>query len=424
MTWIFLRQYRWPVAVSGLAALLLMVRPSPGMSWIGLGIVIFVWAFSADRAAARHRAAESEWRAAVRTNATNRPAYAGTSSSRPAVASADSDSSRDRARVRDEAIREAEHQLGAVRGAIDQLRRLESDAIARLTKSFTGLEAASREEGAMVRSLIESVSNGSSTGGHEVSFRRFAEETSGMLDFFVAHVLEVSKNSMGLVEILEDMARQMNTVGATVNKIGTIAKQTNVLALNAAIEAARAGQAGKGFAVVADEVRSLSKSTKHFSEQIHALVGEAQRSMGQANTIIAAIASKDMNVALNSRRRVDRTMAEMAELNTNVYRKLEQVNGIAKNVREKVSQAVTGLQFEDMVTQILAHLDQRAAAIERFLNVVRESTTNGSNGRKGNVASAMPLAELLAAAREASSDTHKQAVRQERLTTGSVELFS
>ncbi len=87
----------------------------------------------------------------------------------------------------------------------------------------------------------------------------------------------------GLVELA-------GRIGAIVDAIRTIARQTNMLALNATIEAARAGDAGKGFAVVASEVKTLAEHTSRATDEVAAQVGAIQQATRQAVEDIRRIA--------------------------------------------------------------------------------------------------------------------------------------
>lgn len=96
--------------------------------------------------------------------------------------------------------------------------------------------------------------------------------------------VEELKNSSLLVEsyfdemqsTFETFQLSLTEIKKCMNKIVSIADQTNILSLNASIEAARAGEQGKGFAVVAEEVKSLSDEIKNLAEMVDTSIGNVE----------------------------------------------------------------------------------------------------------------------------------------------------
>ncbi len=137
----------------------------------------------------------------------------------------------------------------SLRDELEQIRTLVRDAVQTLQTSFRSINGESEVQLGIVQGLIANMSDHVEEGSSGLSFATFARETDDVLHFFVQHVVEISKDSMLMVEQIDDMVAQMDHADGLLANVKTIADQTNLLALNAAIEAARAGEAGRGFAV-------------------------------------------------------------------------------------------------------------------------------------------------------------------------------
>jgi methyl-accepting chemotaxis protein len=256
-----------------------------------------------------------------------------------------------------------QNEMNNSRQEVGTVSNLVDDAVQKLNASFNGLTHNTHQQEQVLLQLIERMTqNNVGTGSSDSetqSLEEFAGEMSNIIEYFIAQVLATSQESMTMVHKIDDMAEKMGEVEALVADVRTIADQTNLLALNAAIEAARAGEAGRGFAVVADEVRKLSQNSNDFSDQISKVVDTALANIDEAKQIVGKMASKDMSVAIDSKARVDKMLSEVSSLNDFLSDKLGEASGITESITENVTLAVMSLQFEDMVTQHIRHIEKR-----------------------------------------------------------------
>ena len=304
-----------------------------------------------------------------------------------------------------------------ISGQLEQIRHLVADAVQTLNQSFHDLQRQSTHQIDIVHQLIHEMSE-PAEGEERISFTSFAEETDKVLQIFVGHVVDMSKDSMRMVERIDDMVKQMDAADALLADVKTIADQTNLLALNAAIEAARAGEAGRGFAVVADEVRKLSQRSNRFSDQIKEVLDGSRQNIARARETVAHLASKDMNFAIQSKARVEQMMIQIEKMNAEINRGLSELSGVAGRIDQAVGDAVRSLQFEDIVSQLAGHGQRGAARLKEITDEVR-----GEVAQTPMEDPASHLARLRRRLAERRTTAPATPVAQTAMDEGEIELF-
>ncbi|MBW7860816.1 MAG: hypothetical protein KJZ96_03775 [Rhodocyclaceae bacterium] len=300
----------------------------------------------------------------------------------------------------------------------DEIRRVDTilrSAIGDLLAAFGTLEAQATAQ----RELISRLTSADGDElAEDVAFKRFIDQISRTLIAFVDDSLNSSKRAIELTEQIDGVGESIKAVKSTLGDIENIAKQTNLLALNAAIEAARAGEAGRGFAVVADEVRTLSERTNLFSNEIRKVIATIDQALDSVSSSADALASNDMSQALASKDEIEQMIGVLDRISTERAHIAVQAGEISAQVERGVHEAVVGLQFQDMTSQLLALTEERLSCA---LLVVRGLSALQGNAEGG--VSAERVAALRGALESIDRQTVKKPVSQKTMEVGEIELF-
>jgi methyl-accepting chemotaxis protein len=316
---------------------------------------------------------------------------------------------------------EGELQVNGVREESERVQALLQEAIDKIIVSFGSINEQIKQQ----QQVALGIANSDSSAAGAAGFQAFVEDTSRTLDYFVENTIANSRSAVGLVERMEDIRERLADIRSILGEIESISKQTNLLALNAAIEAARAGEAGRGFAVVADEVRHLSGRTNQFSQEIRAKVASVNDSVVSAEEAINVVASKDMNFTLQAKQQVDQTMSEVQLINSRMTSGVARMGEIARHLERDVDASVTALQFQDMVTQLLSHLNRRVEALGMMHNALTDVAKRyaGSDIGRSDPRLAEELTRCARIVAEARAHAAHNPVSQTGMGSGDVELF-
>jgi methyl-accepting chemotaxis protein len=298
---------------------------------------------------------------------------------------------------------------------LSQIQSLLGDAIGKLLSSFEGMHQLIQEQ----RDAAVSVS-----GNGDASIENSLGETSETLKTLVGSIVNNSKIGMELVEKMEAVSQQVQGILQVLGEIDSISKQTNLLSLNAAIEAARAGESGRGFAVVADEVRKLSARAEHFSQQIRGNVKQVHAAIVDAEQSINQMASLDMDFALDSKNRLDAIMQRVQQSNKDMSQVIVKQSEISGKVNEVVGSAVTSLQFQDMVNQLLQHSRLRLDSMQEAWRIIGNLAQEEQSGKLASSDEANLVSQkIVEIFKNANQVSQRNPVRQEHMQSGDIDLF-
>jgi methyl-accepting chemotaxis protein len=310
-------------------------------------------------------------------------------------------------------------QFSSANADLAQVQNLLDDAIAKLMHSFEGMHGLIQSQREVAQSLSAKRAEGAEVGATD-----FLLETSETLKKLVGSIVNNSKIGMELAEKMDDIAMRVRDVLKILGEIDGISKQTNLLALNAAIEAARAGEQGRGFAVVADEVRKLSARSDQFSQEIRNSINEVYNAIEEAEGSIHEMASLDMDFALESKNNLESTLQRIQLLNQGMTEVIEKQTRIGQEVDSVAGKAVTSLQFQDMVNQLIQHSRARISGVEKAWGLFG---TWSSEALGSTSVSPDKIEQMRSEVNEVFEQTEdhgrKNPVRQGSMTTGDVELF-
>ncbi|MBU2978242.1 methyl-accepting chemotaxis protein [Alteromonas sp. C1M14] len=224
-------------------------------------------------------------------------------------------------------------------------------------------------------SMSQSKDNSATTSKFAKVGKEKIEESAREMDLISATV----GKTVTQIKQLEDRTKE---IGSIVSVIGSISDQTNLLALNAAIEAARAGESGRGFAVVADEVRNLSLRTGEATQQIEKMINEVQKetaasvlAMEETQPLVEngrTLTIETIDLLQNIEQQAAGTLHNVQEVASATLQQVEFIEKISSSMTQintMSTESIAALQLNNEVTQSLNALSQELKATVNYFKI-------------------------------------------------------
>lgn len=334
--------------------------------------------------------------------------------------------------------------MNSLKTELGQIRDLIANSIVGLNESFYGLSNDVSSQGELVQALAGRLKDSKNNSFDEqieegeigeleesnepklLSITDFNKKTSHVLEVFVEALVFNSKHSMDVVNSIDDLSNEFQSIFKFLNEIKQIADQTNLLALNAAIEAARAGEAGRGFAVVADEVRNLSLSSNRLNDEIKGCVTSAQETLTKTKDKVGQTAGEDVTQVLVNTKQVEAMMESLSALESYIDEAVEEAVITNSRISDKTSVAIRSLQFEDIVRQVVIHADEKIDTLSGFVQNFTDSLCELEECEDENKVDVLlsDMHEKLDGIKEKLvSLPNRKPARQDSMAEGEIDLF-
>ncbi len=196
---------------------------------------------------------------------------------------------------------------------------------------------------------VDKIANNTTEAANKAQATHYnAEKGKSGIDTTIIHIEQLSAKLLASEDVVNELAKDSDTIGSVLDVIRGIAEQTNLLALNAAIEAARAGEQGRGFAVVADEVRTLASRTQDSTQEIETIISSLQARTKQIVTHMADCRIQGQNSAAQA----SSAGQMLEEITTDVSKIMDMNTAIAYSIKEQSSVAAEVNQSVLMIRDV------------------------------------------------------------------------
>lgn len=231
---------------------------------------------------------------------------------------------------------------------IESSRHHMEEAISSLSSRFAGI----------VDKLGQTLNQSDGQGGasNDAAAAAVYAASQQQLQSVVSSLREAMHGKAEMMAKIQGLQAFVGELQDMADGVSRIAQQTNLLAINATIEAAHAGDRGRGFAQVAQEVRALSKMSGETGQLIASKIAAINAAIDETRLAAEATRLQEGAVMTDSEDRIQDVLNQFHGLTATLSSSAEYLRHESRGIQTEVNDALVQLQFQDRVSQILAHV--------------------------------------------------------------------
>lgn len=185
----------------------------------------------------------------------------------------------------------------------------------------------------------------------------------------------IEQSYVEMEHTFEQLQNAVKGIRQCINKIVSIADETNILAINASIEASRSGESGKGFAVVAAKVKELAEEIKTLSNEAESGIHDVETDTSNLSHSIFSSAQKlgEGTGAVNATYDSFHKITQAAEGATSVQTEISNVIEDTQNNLQNICHFFD--EIKDQYQEVVKHIN-RASSLGTTKSAMFEDIDN------------------------------------------------
>ena len=244
-------------------------------------------------------------------------------------------------------------QLGKMSEQLKQTSKQIEDSVVGVCDSFQGIALRARATVARASGFLGH--EGQASSGKQ-SFEGLIDACSGTLVKIMNTTAEAGDISRRAIERIQEMDKASQQISDALGQLDAIASGNRMLAFNARIEAAHAGTAGMGFAVVAVELAAQTVKSRAVTAQVGELTLNLRALAESTLEDLRRMNEKDSERVEQCRCEVDGSLQDLQAAHSEMTEVLNGMTAEGTLLATDIGSAVRGMQFQDRISQRIAHV--------------------------------------------------------------------